>query len=513
MKPVIQKIYVLLSRKDGQQRMEEFSQSIRKLFYNANINCNLYLITASLPESMPQVKLIHAEVCDFLKEHRFARLYVHFVHPAPKADMEDIKVCYQHLKLECQHFDQEGYMHQELPRLMLLPIIVPDSQADLTAIINLFAWFKNSFLLPSIYLAGDTFFLAQPENLLAVAEKIYYAPGSGRDSRDIISGLCYRDVLDDSLDKLDADPCLLHDPCPAAVIISTEKGMVYGCINRFCKKDGLGSIFEKIGLSGLMARYYEQRNSEKSCLACRERAVETFATLPLPEQKRHEIGALLYHFGTLHQGAEEHVDAIEKYKQSLKLSPLQEEGSICFRLGLSYTKAGLYEPALAAFQKAEPAYCERYYFYFYVGLCYFEKGDYGEAIERFSKAISLEPEGEDLVRILIYMGTCYNNLGKYTEAVAYLERGKLISPELKELYNTLGFSYFQLRDYDKAIENLSKAIELDPHSAIDYASLGASYREKGEAGKAIAMYEKALTLDPAMSSALENLRKLKKSNA
>ncbi|RLC09683.1 MAG: hypothetical protein DRH43_07820, partial [Deltaproteobacteria bacterium] len=50
-------------------------------------------------------------------------------------------------------------------------------------------------------------------------------------------------------------------------------------------------------------------------------------------------------------------------------------------------------------------------------------------------------------------------------------------------------------------------------SAIDYASLGASYREKGEAGKAIAMYEKALTLDPAMSSALENLRKLKKSNA
>jgi ribosomal protein S12 methylthiotransferase accessory factor len=53
------------------------------------------------------------------------------------------------------------------------------------------------------------------------------------------------------------------------------------------------------------------------------------------------------------------------------------------------------------------------------------------------------------------------------------------------------------------------AVEIDPYSAIDYASLGSSYREKGDINMAIAMYEKALVLDTDMTSARENLEKLK----
>jgi ribosomal protein S12 methylthiotransferase accessory factor len=90
-----------------------------------------------------------------------------------------------------------------------------------------------------------------------------------------------------------------------------------------------------------------------------------------------------------------------------------------------------------------------------------------------------------------------------------LERAKEAAGPVKEIYNALGFSYFQLKDYDRAIENLSLAVAIDPHSAIDFASLGASYREKGDAGRAITMYEKALTLDPSLTSAQENLERLK----
>jgi len=52
-------------------------------------------------------------------------------------------------------------------------------------------------------------------------------------------------------------------------------------------------------------------------------------------------------------------------------------------------------------------------------------------------------------------------------------------------------------------------VAIDPGSAIDYASLGSNYREKGDINMAIAMYEKALTLDPNMTSASENLARLK----
>ena len=84
-----------------------------------------------------------------------------------------------------------------------------------------------------------------------------------------------------------------------------------------------------------------------------------------------------------------------------------------------------------------------------------------------------------------------------------------MAAHVKEIYNALGFSYFQLKHHDKAIENLKMAVDLDPHSAIDYASLGANYREKGDVKKAIAMYEQALTLDPSIRSARENLEGLK----
>ena len=81
---------------------------------------------------------------------------------------------------------------------------------------------------------------------------------------------------------------------------------------------------------------------------------------------------------------------------------------------------------------------------------------------------------------------------------------------MKEIYSTLGFSYFQLKNYDKAIENLSMSVKIDPYSAVDYASLGSNYREKGDFDMAVVMYEKALTLDPDMVLARENLERLKK---
>jgi ribosomal protein S12 methylthiotransferase accessory factor len=170
---------------------------------------------------------------------------------------------------------------------------------------------------------------------------------------------------------------------------------------------------------------------------------------------------------------------------------------------------GNHDQALEAFERAEHTYRGEYYFHFYRGLCYFEQGDYVTALEKFSEALNLNPQQEDLVRILIYIGTCHNSLGDYEKARVELERAKEAAGPVKEIYNALGFSYFQLKDYDQAIHNLSRAVEIDPHSAIDFASLGASYREKGDTTKAIAMYEKALTLDPTITSAQENLERLK----
>ena len=517
----IQKIYIILSKPDKTDfiRLSRFLQSA---FYHVNMTSSLYLITENLSESMPQIREIHKEIGRFLSEHLFARLYVHYVHPVNSLDIEDVKSCYQHIKQAAVKFDQEGYMHQEMPRLMLLPVIAPnnksgnkpdnkpDNKIEPSSLKPLLEELKNSFLLSSLYLNRAASDLAQNKEIQRVTEKFYFSPDDSRKMPDILCNLFYHDILDDSLGKLSSDSLDMSGQCPASIIVSIQKGMIYKCIDAFRKKISFANIDEINDRDDFTSIYNESGESKIDCLKCRERVADSFANLPMPQDIREETGALLCHFGTLRQDNEDYSQAVEKYKKSLKLSPVEEAGHIYFRLAVCYTMTGLYDQALKAFSSCELIYNKQYYFHFYKGLCYFGKGDYNGAIEEFSDALRLKPNKEDMIRILIYKGTCFNNIGNYEQAVVALEKAGEKAGRVKEIYNTLGFSYFQLKNYDKSIENLTTAVEIDPYSALDYASLGSNYREKGAFDMAIVMYEKALTLDPDMILARENLERLKK---
>ncbi len=511
--PVLEKIYVILGTQ-GKEQLQVLCRTLSGLFSHVNLTSNLYLVAKDLPEGMSQVESVQKAVREFLRENLFARFYVHFVHRAPVKTMKDVdyyyRYYYQPWKRTAGEFDHEGYMHQEVPRLMLLPLIVPDSLDEPSSLIGLLDMLKSAFLMPSLFLDRDTFFLAQDEDLLAKTEKVYYGHGNSMGPAEIVCDLYCQDLLEDSSARLESETVLLTDPCPGALVISAHDGMVYSCLDAFLKNQSSANIYDKLNdVDSLMAPYHGQGKSKRDCLGCRERAVEPFSDLPLPKTTAHEIGALLYRFGTLHQEAERYVQAIESYRKSLNLSPAEEAGSIYFRIGLCHTKTGRHDQAIEAFERAELSYADQDFFHFYMGLCFFEQGDYRTALKKFSKAVHSRPQEEDLVRILIYMGVCHNSLGEYEEALLPLERAKKIAGDVKEIYNALGFSYFQLKYHDKAIENLKIAVDLDPHSAIDYASLGTNYREKGDVEKAIAMYEKALELDPSITSARENLERLK----
>lgn len=508
----IQKIYLILSEPDKTDfiRLSRFLQSA---FHHVNMTSSLYLITKNLSESMPEIREIHKEIGRFLDEHLFARLYVHYVHPVNSLDIENIRTCYQHIKQTTVRFDQEGYMHQEMPRLMLLPVIAPEKKLDNktkpSSLNPLLDELKNSFLLSSLYLNKATFDLAQNKEIQAVTEKFYFSPDDSREMPDILCNLFYHDILDDSLGKLTSDSLDMSEQCPVSIIVSTQKGTIYKCIDAFRKKISFANIDEINDRDDFTSICNESGKSKRDCLKCREQVADSFADLPMPQDIREETGALLCHFGTLRQDNEDYLQAVKKYKKSMELSPVEEAGHIYFRLAICYTMTGLYDQALKAFNSCELIYNKQYYFHFYKGLCYFGKDDYSRAIEEFSDALGSKPNQEDMIKILIYKGTCFNNIGDYKQAVVALEKAGEKAGRVKEIYNALGFSYFQLKNYDKSIENLTTAVEIDPYSAVDYASLGSNYREKGAFDTAIVMYEKALELDPDMTTARENLEKLK----
>jgi tetratricopeptide (TPR) repeat protein len=511
--PALERIYIILGEHDKGQ-LERLSQALTGLLSYVNLTSNVYLVGTDISEAMPQVERIQKVVTEFLRENLFARLYVHFVHRAPNQTVKEIdhyyQYYYQNWKRSSMKFDREGYMHQEVPRLMLLPVIVPHERIDSAGLMGLLDVLKGAFLIPSLYLAGDTLSLVQQEDLRAKAEKVYYGRGDSLDPTEIVSSLCRQSIIADLSSNLESGTQFLGGACTPSLIISAREGMVYSCEDRYSREESLGNIYATFDADALMGQYDEMGKSQTRCSECKERAVESFAQSPLPQEMAHEVGALLYHFGTLHQEANDHVRAIQSFNTSFGLSPVEETGAIHFQIGLCYTKAGSFDKALEAFKKTDTIHNDKYFFHFYMGFCYFQKEDYLLAIDAFSKALSLNPEQEDLVRILVYMGTCHNNLGAYEEAIVPLERAKEYADRVKEIYSTLGYSYFQIKDYDKAIDNLEVAVELDPHSAVDYASLGANYREKDDVSKAIAMFQKALELDPSLAPARENLDRLGK---
>ena len=298
-KPAIHKIYVVLSKQQNMADFELLCRLLSDLFSYINLTSNLYLVAENLPESMPQIERIQKDVGKFLKLNLFARLYLHFVHSVSPTSAKEIdyylNYYYQPLKRAVGEFDKEGFIHQEVPRLILLPVIAPDLRIESASLIGLMNAFKSMFMLPCLYLDKTTYFLSKDKDLLTRVEKIYFGNDQSREPDEIACNLFYQDLLDESLSKLASKAVFMSVPCPASLIVSANDGKVYSCMDAFRKNESLTDIYGK-SADELMEIYYEHNHSKRDCLGCRRRTAKFFAGLPVSETKKQHILALLSHF-------------------------------------------------------------------------------------------------------------------------------------------------------------------------------------------------------------------------
>jgi len=494
--------------------MDAFCNVLSGLLPYGNLTVNLYLISGGITEGMPQVEQIQRVVSRYLKENRLSRVYIHFVHGLQVRTAKDVdyyfQYYYQSWKRSSWGFDREGFLHQEVPRLMLLPVIVPDEETDADELAKLLALLKGAFFLPGLYVGEKTAELLKEEGVTKPAEKIYVGINGAGGLADTVHTLYTEAIVEDLSANLESGIGPLTHPCPPGMVVSAPDGKAYACLDAFIHDRFLLDYLRNPDLDALLLRYRETAAGRRPCVACKEARVEDVARSTLDVGKAREAGALFFRFGASHQEAGDYPGALASFKNSLKLSEDEETPTIQFRIGLCLMNMGRYEEALQAFRSAESTYRDHHYLQFYAALCHYGQGRAAEAIERLSRALELNPPVEDLVRILIYLGTCYNELERYADAVVPLEKAKTVAGDIKEIYSTLGFSYFRLGDYDKAVENLQTAVRIDPGSAIDYASLAANYREKGEIEQAVSMFEKALEIDADLVHARTGLMELRK---
>jgi len=123
-----------------------------------------------------------------------------------------------------------------------------------------------------------------------------------------------------------------------------------------------------------------------------------------------------------------------------------------------------------------------------------DKGNYQAAIDNYSKAVAIEPNGFDYWGL----GYCYGRLNEYQKAIDnYLLAIPFYQSEKESkaiLYENIGLNYSSLKKYSSSVEYYNKALETNPDKKSVYWNRGVAYYNLDETVKAIADDDKAIAL-------------------
>jgi Flp pilus assembly protein TadD len=138
-----------------------------------------------------------------------------------------------------------------------------------------------------------------------------------------------------------------------------------------------------------------------------------------------------------------------------------------------------------------------------------DNGRFDEAIGLLEKSLGIidfDPETWN------YLGVAYWNKGLYVEALKAYDQALSLDLNYAIVFNNRGSLYLsrylkgrQAEDLARATEDFRKAAELDPKYASAHNGLGVSLRQSGDIDGAIASWKKAVGLKPDFGFALYNL--------
>lgn len=116
-------------------------------------------------------------------------------------------------------------------------------------------------------------------------------------------------------------------------------------------------------------------------------------------------------------------EMLSKFKEGIAATLSVEDAQAHYDLGVAFKEMGLLDEAIAEFQKALRAKEGRLRTSEALGVCFFEKGQYGVAATVLRRAVESDPsEDEEKIGLLYWLGRCEEELGRGAEALAYYQR-------------------------------------------------------------------------------------------
>ncbi len=129
------------------------------------------------------------------------------------------------------------------------------------------------------------------------------------------------------------------------------------------------------------------------------------------------------------------------------------------------------------------------------GHVYRSKGEHGQAILEYSKAIEIDP---GFARAYNNRGNRFGDKGEYDRAILDYTKAIEIDPRLAMAYGNRANTYYEKGEYDGAISDYGKVIEINPEFAVTYLNRGEVYAKSGKSEEAKKDLLKALELDPEL---------------
>ncbi len=136
-----------------------------------------------------------------------------------------------------------------------------------------------------------------------------------------------------------------------------------------------------------------------------------------------------------------------------------------------------------------PQYAPNWY---WMGIAYYRKGNYDEAIPAFKKVIDLKPDEAQYQSSYHHLGAAYYMKGNYDESIRDLNKAIELKPTDSDLLRIRGWAYYMKGNYDESIRDLNKAIELKPTDSDSLRIRGWSYYFKGNYNEAMKDFNKAI---------------------
>ena len=197
--------------------------------------------------------------------------------------------------------------------------------------------------------------------------------------------------------------------------------------------------------------------------------------------------------------------ALSDYNSAARLDP-QDPNIFERRASLYDSYLNNKNAALNDYKKLSELKPNDFIAFFFMGLINFDLNNFETAIQNYTKAISIDPDGMAYFR----RSEAYIELEKYKEAISDLTKAISISKDttneswfivdhnIIDIYLGRAFSYEKLNNYSSAISDYSKIIEITTNesNADTYINRAINYGKLKRNDLAISDFNKAIFIDP-----------------